>query len=251
MPRAEPPAPTGGAEAACTEIERSRRWSRRTTRPRTSRRSSAGCRRSSTTSSSSTTPAPTTPPTIAASTGDPRVDVIRHERNQGVGGAILTAHRRALELGSDIDVVFAGDDQMDPRVPARAPRPDRRSGIRVHEGEPLLLALVVRGDAAPPCRRQHRAVVPHEVRERLLAPLRPAERLHRDQPRGARAPALRRDRHGLRVRERLPHQPEHRRHPRPRRVGARAATATRSRASGCGASSPRSAGCSSAASGSG
>jgi glycosyltransferase involved in cell wall biosynthesis len=51
---------------------------------------------------------------IAASAGDPRVEVIRHERNLGVGGAILTAHRRALELGSDIDVVFAGDDQMDP-----------------------------------------------------------------------------------------------------------------------------------------
>jgi glycosyltransferase involved in cell wall biosynthesis len=50
----------------------------------------------------------------AEATGDPRLVVIRHEANQGVGGAILTAHRRALELGSDIDVVFAGDDQMDP-----------------------------------------------------------------------------------------------------------------------------------------
>jgi len=51
----------------------------------------------------------------AESTADPRVVVIRHEQNQGVGGAILTAHRRALDLGSDIDVVFAGDDQMDPQ----------------------------------------------------------------------------------------------------------------------------------------
>lgn len=51
---------------------------------------------------------------VAEATGDPRLVVIRHEQNQGVGGAILTAHRTALDLGSDIDVVFAGDDQMDP-----------------------------------------------------------------------------------------------------------------------------------------
>ncbi|MEX2256553.1 MAG: glycosyltransferase family 2 protein [Acidimicrobiia bacterium] len=51
---------------------------------------------------------------VAAAVGDPRAVVVTHEENQGVGGAILTAHRRALDLGSDIDVVFAGDDQMDP-----------------------------------------------------------------------------------------------------------------------------------------
>jgi glycosyltransferase involved in cell wall biosynthesis len=52
---------------------------------------------------------------VARAVVDPRVVVIRHGENQGVGGAILTGHRRALDLGSDIDVVFAGDDQMDPR----------------------------------------------------------------------------------------------------------------------------------------
>jgi hypothetical protein len=46
--------------------------------------------------------------------GDPRVEVIRHDRNTGVGGAIITGHRRAMELGADIDVVMAGDHQMDP-----------------------------------------------------------------------------------------------------------------------------------------
>lgn len=51
---------------------------------------------------------------IARSSGDPRVEVIRHDTNRGVGGAILTGHRRALELGADISVVMAGDDQMDP-----------------------------------------------------------------------------------------------------------------------------------------
>lgn len=52
---------------------------------------------------------------LAESSGDPRVVVIRHEQNTGVGGAIISGHKRALELGADIDVIFAGDDQMDPQ----------------------------------------------------------------------------------------------------------------------------------------
>lgn len=50
----------------------------------------------------------------AKAVGDRRVEVIRHERNLGVGGAIVTAHRRGLDLGCDISVVMAGDGQMDP-----------------------------------------------------------------------------------------------------------------------------------------
>jgi glycosyltransferase involved in cell wall biosynthesis len=45
---------------------------------------------------------------------DPRVTLIRHEENLGVGGAILTGHQKALQLGGDIDVVMAGDAQMNP-----------------------------------------------------------------------------------------------------------------------------------------
>lgn len=45
---------------------------------------------------------------------DARVTLIRHEVNQGVGGAIITGHKAGLELGTDVHVIMAGDAQMDP-----------------------------------------------------------------------------------------------------------------------------------------
>lgn len=42
-----------------------------------------------------------------------RVHVVRHETNQGVGGAVLTGYRFALRHGAKIVVKVDGDDQMD------------------------------------------------------------------------------------------------------------------------------------------
>jgi glycosyltransferase involved in cell wall biosynthesis len=46
--------------------------------------------------------------------GDPRVEVIVHEQNQGVGAAIITGYKRALEERIDVTAVMAADAQMDP-----------------------------------------------------------------------------------------------------------------------------------------
>jgi dolichol-phosphate mannosyltransferase len=51
---------------------------------------------------------------IEAHNSDNRVFVLRHEKNEGVGGAMLTGYRQALADGHDILVKIDGDGQMDP-----------------------------------------------------------------------------------------------------------------------------------------
>jgi glycosyltransferase involved in cell wall biosynthesis len=50
----------------------------------------------------------------ARETGDPRVEVIVHEINGGVGAAIITGYKRARDERMDVTAVMAGDNQMDP-----------------------------------------------------------------------------------------------------------------------------------------
>lgn len=43
------------------------------------------------------------------------VTVIYHEQNQGVGGAVITGYKKALELGCEVIIKMDGDGQMDPQ----------------------------------------------------------------------------------------------------------------------------------------
>jgi glycosyltransferase involved in cell wall biosynthesis len=54
---------------------------------------------------------------------DPRIHLVSHSANQGVGGAVLTGYNRALELGAEIIAKMDSDDQMDPAylIPLLAP----------------------------------------------------------------------------------------------------------------------------------
>jgi glycosyltransferase involved in cell wall biosynthesis len=45
---------------------------------------------------------------------DPRILLLEHERNRGVGAAILTGYERALTEKIDVTCVMAADNQMDP-----------------------------------------------------------------------------------------------------------------------------------------
>ena len=59
----------------------------------------------------------------ARSFGDSRVEVIAHERKEGVGAEILTGYERALIDEIDVVCVMAGDNQMDPAELEQLVRP--------------------------------------------------------------------------------------------------------------------------------
>jgi glycosyltransferase involved in cell wall biosynthesis len=65
----------------------------------------------------------------ARSFGDSRIEVVAHERNEGVGAAILTGYGRALADGIDVTCVMAGDNQMDPAELERLVRPIARGEL--------------------------------------------------------------------------------------------------------------------------
>jgi len=50
----------------------------------------------------------------ALAESDPRVQLIEHERNAGVGAAIVTGFKQALADGIGVTAVMAADNQMDP-----------------------------------------------------------------------------------------------------------------------------------------
>jgi glycosyltransferase involved in cell wall biosynthesis len=60
---------------------------------------------------------------VEAACKDKRVKVLRHERNQGVGGAVITGYKQAIEDTCDIVVKIDGDGQMAPGLIPRFIRP--------------------------------------------------------------------------------------------------------------------------------
>ena len=87
---------------------------------------------------------------------DPRIRVLGHERNRGVGAATVTGYRAALEAGADIIVKLDGDGQMPPALVPRFVAPvlrgqcDYAKGNRFHriEDTAAMPALRLAGNAA-------------------------------------------------------------------------------------------------------
>jgi glycosyltransferase involved in cell wall biosynthesis len=65
----------------------------------------------------------------AEEVGDPRVQLLRHERNSGVGAAIATGYARALGEEIDVTCVMAADNQMDPTELAELVAPVARGDV--------------------------------------------------------------------------------------------------------------------------
>jgi glycosyltransferase involved in cell wall biosynthesis len=80
---------------------------------------------------------------VEAHCSDPRVAVLRHEINQGVGGAVMTGYRSAIADGCHIIVKIDGDGQMDPSLipafiaPIRAGEADYTKGNRFFDLEQI------------------------------------------------------------------------------------------------------------------
>lgn len=53
---------------------------------------------------------------VAANCKDDRVSVVKHSENQGVGGAVMTGYKAAIEDGMSVLVKIDSDGQMDPSL---------------------------------------------------------------------------------------------------------------------------------------
>ena len=53
---------------------------------------------------------------VAIEINSSRVVLVRHEKNQGVGGAVVSGYKEAIKRGADIAVKIDGDGQMDPAL---------------------------------------------------------------------------------------------------------------------------------------
>jgi glycosyltransferase involved in cell wall biosynthesis len=74
----------------------------------------------------------------ARAVGDPRLEVVTHERNSGVGAAIVTGYRRAIAEGADVACVMAADNQMDPADLAKIALPVARGEVEYTKANRLI-----------------------------------------------------------------------------------------------------------------
>jgi glycosyltransferase involved in cell wall biosynthesis len=87
---------------------------------------------------------------VRTTCADPRVRVLVHPRNQGVGGAVLTGYRQAIADSADIIVKIDGDGQMDPALiplfvaPITAAQADYTKGNRFYHPDGLRAMPAVR-----------------------------------------------------------------------------------------------------------
>jgi glycosyltransferase involved in cell wall biosynthesis len=70
--------------------------------------------------------------------GEPRVQLIRHERNSGVGAAIASGYRQALAEEVDVTCVMAADNQMDPDELERLVDPVARGEVEYAKANRLV-----------------------------------------------------------------------------------------------------------------
>src|SRR6266540_6014317 len=75
---------------------------------------------------------------VARAVGDPRVEVLSHDRNAGVGGAIVTGYLRAVDEGLDVACVMAADNQMDPSDLERIALPVARGEVEYAKANRLV-----------------------------------------------------------------------------------------------------------------
>ncbi|NLO90186.1 MAG: glycosyltransferase family 2 protein [Clostridia bacterium] len=74
---------------------------------------------------------------IARSFNDPRISIISHSENKGVGAAIVRGYKEGLKDGMDLLAVLAGDNQMDPLELPRLLNPVARKTVHYSKGDRL------------------------------------------------------------------------------------------------------------------
>ena len=75
---------------------------------------------------------------VLSSLTNPRLIVINHNKNSGVGGGLVQASERAASLGMDILVKMDGDDQMDPNHIIDLVQPIMRGNVDYTKGNRFL-----------------------------------------------------------------------------------------------------------------